>query len=50
MVREGLVELHQHAAFAPIYLRKRIEQPNGALGTNRGAPKAETNGEEETRG
>ena len=23
MVREGLVDMHQHAAFAPIYLRKR---------------------------
>ena len=24
MVREGTVEVHQQAAFAPIYLRKRI--------------------------
>jgi segregation and condensation protein A len=24
MVREGQIEVHQHAAFAPIYLRKRI--------------------------
>jgi segregation and condensation protein A len=24
MVKEGSLELHQHAAFAPIYLRKRI--------------------------
>jgi len=24
MVREGLIDLHQHTAFAPIYLRKRI--------------------------
>jgi len=23
MVREGAIEVHQHAAFAPIYLRKR---------------------------
>ncbi|HMK78650.1 MAG TPA: segregation/condensation protein A, partial [Xanthobacteraceae bacterium] len=23
MVREGVIEVHQHAAFAPIYLRKR---------------------------
>jgi hypothetical protein len=22
-VREGLLEVHQHAAFAPLYLRKR---------------------------
>ena len=50
MVREGAVELHQHAAFAPIYLRKRIEQPNGGPGANAGAPKAGTNGEEEARG
>jgi segregation and condensation protein A len=27
MVREGLLEFHQHAAFAPIYLRKRAEGP-----------------------
>ena len=24
MVREGVLELHQHAAFSPIYLRKRV--------------------------
>jgi len=24
MVREGLIDLHQHTAFAPIYLRKRV--------------------------
>jgi hypothetical protein len=23
MVREGLAEIHQHQAFAPIYMRKR---------------------------
>ena len=23
LVREGVIELHQHAAFAPLYLRKR---------------------------
>ncbi len=28
LVREGRVELHQHAAFAPLYVRKRRE-PNG---------------------
>lgn len=27
MVREGVVEVHQHAAFAPIYLRKRVAGP-----------------------
>jgi segregation and condensation protein A len=27
LVREGLIELQQHAAFAPLYLRKRAAQP-----------------------
>jgi segregation and condensation protein A len=31
MVREGLIDLHQHTAFAPIYLRKRIAEPSGEL-------------------
>jgi segregation and condensation protein A len=32
MVREGLMEVHQHAAFAPLYVRKRQAAPtqNGA--------------------
>jgi len=30
MVREGLVEVHQHAAFAPIYLRRRVVEQDGA--------------------
>src|SRR5712691_4346850 len=50
MVREGLVEIHQHAVFAPIYLRKRTGQPNGAGGPDAAATKAETNGEKEGRG
>jgi segregation and condensation protein A len=50
MVREGLVEIHQHAAFAPIYLRKRIGRQNGATGPAEAAMKAETNGEKEGRG
>ncbi len=50
MVREGLVEIHQHAAFAPIYLRKRTGQPNGAGGPDAAATKAGTNGEKEGRG
>ena len=29
MVREGLIDLHQHTAFAPIYLRKRIATQPG---------------------
>jgi segregation and condensation protein A len=27
LVREGEIELHQHQAFAPIYLRKRTDEP-----------------------
>jgi segregation and condensation protein A len=27
LVREGEIELHQHQAFAPIYLRKRVDEP-----------------------
>jgi segregation and condensation protein A len=27
LVREGLVEMHQHAAFTPLYLRKRASNP-----------------------
>lgn len=50
MVREGLVEIHQHAAFAPIYLRKRIGRQNAATGPAEAAMKAETNGEKEGRG
>jgi segregation and condensation protein A len=32
MVREGVIEVHQHAAFAPLYLRKRpaAGEPNAA--------------------
>jgi len=29
MVREGAMEVHQSAAFAPIYLRKRVGGNNG---------------------
>jgi segregation and condensation protein A len=50
MVREGLVEMHQHTAFAPIYLRKRSGQPNGAIGRDRSAEEAEPNGEKEGGG
>ena len=31
MVREGVVEVHQHAAFAPIYLRKRAANGDAPL-------------------
>jgi len=47
MVREGLAEVHQHAAFAPLYVRKRSGPPNGTTDTAR---KTRTNGEEEGRG
>jgi segregation and condensation protein A len=30
MVREGLIDIHQHAAFAPIYIRKRTGEGAGA--------------------
>jgi len=36
LVREGVIDLHQHAAFAPLYLRKRAAHSpsgNGAGGT-----------------
>ena len=42
LVREGLIELHQHAAFAPLYLRKRAAdtpEPSGdtpPIATNEG--------------
>jgi len=30
LVREGKIELHQQTPFAPIYLRKRAEAPEGS--------------------
>jgi segregation and condensation protein A len=44
LVREGLVEVHQHAAFAPLYLRKRAPDavtndaggPSGPVAANEG--------------
>jgi segregation and condensation protein A len=33
MVREGLVDIHQHVAFAPIYLRKHVEEQGARGGT-----------------
>lgn len=29
MVREGVMDMQQHAAFAPLYVRKRASDPNG---------------------
>jgi len=49
MVREGLAEVHQHAAFAPLYVRKRSGPPNGRDGPE-ATRKTGTNGEEEGRG
>jgi len=37
LVREGLLEVHQHAAFAPLYLRKRAAS-DGAENNAGGAP------------
>lgn len=37
MVREGLAELHQHAAFAPIYVRRRMVVREVAADSNGGA-------------
>ena len=31
MVREGALEMHQHQAFAPIFLRKRAGEANEAM-------------------
>ncbi len=38
MVREGLMEVNQHTAFAPIYVRKRQAAPNGATDPGAAAP------------
>jgi segregation and condensation protein A len=43
MVREGVLEVHQHAAFAPIYLRKRAPRldaisPDATIGPGNAAP------------
>jgi segregation and condensation protein A len=42
MVREGVMEVHQKAAFAPIYVRKRGETGDGAAGSD-GPPSADVN-------
>jgi segregation and condensation protein A len=38
LVREGLMELNQQGAFAPIYVRKRQSGPEGAVGSGVAAP------------
>ena len=49
MVREGLLEVHQHAAFAPLYLRKKTAVRDAAIGNGGPGPAAERHGEEEGR-
>jgi segregation and condensation protein A len=43
MVREGVIELHQHAAFAPLYLRKR-DATNEADASDAPSPPAPNEG------
>ena len=43
LVREGVIELHQHAAFAPLYLRKRAAE-NQADSSGRTPPVATNEG------
>jgi segregation and condensation protein A len=50
MVREGVVDINQHAAFAPIYVRKRAGGPDGAMVMGASAGNAGGNGAEEGRG
>ena len=39
LVREGLMEINQHAAFAPLYVRKRQQSaPEGTAGAGVAAP------------
>ena len=40
LVREGVMEVHQQAAFAPIYLRKRDAAGLAAIGSGAAAPRA----------
>jgi segregation and condensation protein A len=40
LVREGVVEMHQHGAFAPIYIRRRAAVADGADKPNSPAPRA----------
>jgi hypothetical protein len=45
MVREGVLEMHQHAAFAPLYLRKRARAANESAETGEASVRAETGDE-----
>jgi segregation and condensation protein A len=49
MVREGTVEVHQQAAFAPIYLRKRVGE-RSAAGSAASSQENGIRGEEENKG
>jgi segregation and condensation protein A len=40
LVREGLIEVHQQSAFAPIYLRKRDAAGQAAAGSGTASPRA----------
>jgi segregation and condensation protein A len=40
LVREGALEVHQQAAFAPIYLRKRDEAALAAVNSSVAMPRA----------
>jgi segregation and condensation protein A len=42
MVREGVLEVHQHAAFAPLYVRKRAGAANESAETGEASVRAET--------
>ena len=38
LVREGRMEVNQHTAFAPMYVRKRQSAPEGTAGPGVAAP------------
>jgi segregation and condensation protein A len=44
MVREGVMEVHQQGAFAPLYVRKRQPRENGVADNGVAAPPAEGKG------
>ncbi len=48
MVREGTLEVHQHSAFAPLYLRKREQNPGATIGADNSLGEAGANEPKET--
>jgi segregation and condensation protein A len=42
MVREGVLEVHQHAAFAPLYVRKRTSVEGGQTGSGVASVRADS--------